>query len=641
MQVEPAINADSIPMGANIVADRSGTTFRCWAPRAKRVAVRGSFNHWGNSDPGWLFRDGDYWSGFIGGVTDGATYKFYVEGHGTSGYKRDPYARELTREPAYPICDCVVRDPRNWTWIDDNYKPPPFHDLILYQLHVGVFNGPDREKRPAKFLDLLGKLDYLMALGVNGLQLLPVIEFASERSLGYEGFDIFSPEMDYAVAPEELPNYMPLINGLRQRNGAPPLQANDLVSQCNQFKAVIELFHLYGIAVLIDVVYNHAGGQMTGQDESIWFFDRVAGTNHNDSLYFTDQDHAGPVWAVWKQEVRQFLIDNAVFFLQEYRVDGIRYDQASVIVRQNVNDGWKFCQDLTGSTAFARPSAIDVAEFWGVDPYVVRFREHGGAGFDACWHDGLRRAVRGAVASASAGGNAQVDMTAIGGNLWAPGFLNAWRAIQYLESHDEVYRERDGQRVPRLADGGNPRSWYARSRARVASGILLTAPGIPMLFMGQEFLEDKQWADDAGNHQGLLIWWDGLDWGKDPHMGRFHRFMEELVWLRRTQSALRGEALNVLHVNNNNRVLAFHRWIEGEGRDIVVVASLNDHTLPSYELPWPMVGRWREIFNSEAYDEYVPDGNLGWVDARSEDRDGFPAVARLRVPANSLLIFAR
>src|SRR5262249_49429957 len=148
----------------------------------------------------------------------------------------------------------------------------------------------------------------------------------------------------------------------------------------DQLKVVVELFHLHGIAVLLDVVYNHAGGQIKGQRESLWFFDRVRGRDDNDSLYFTTQNHTGPVWAIWKREVRQFLIDNAVFFLKEYHVDGFRYDRISVVVSLNVNDGWRFCQDLTQTTRFVKPSAINIAEYWPVDHYAVRFPQDHGAG---------------------------------------------------------------------------------------------------------------------------------------------------------------------------------------------------------------------------------------------------------------------
>jgi len=435
MATQPTINPGTVPMGANIVPDGSGATFRCWAPRAKQVAIRGEFNGWGTADDGLLHQDGVYWSGFVPGAREGQEYKFFVTGEGTTGYKRDPYARELTRDPSYPFCNCIVQDPRSWSWHDERFRAPAFNDLVVYQLHVGVFNGPDRPSRVCKFLDVLGKLDYLVALGVNAVLLLPIVEVASGRSLGYEGFDIFSPEMDYGAKPgPELRGYLGLVNGLRGRFDLPALTEAELAAAGNQLKAVIELFHLHGVAMLLDVVYNHAGGQMKGQDESLWFFDRTAGTAANDSLYFTDQDHAGPVWAIWKSEVRQLLIQNAVFFLQEYHVDGFRYDQASVIVQDNANDGWRFCQDLTNTTRYVKPSAINIAEYWSVDPYVVRFTEHGGAGFDACWHDGLRHSLRDAVSAASAGGQAHVNLgrshATFGRQIFSmPGALSStWRA---------------------------------------------------------------------------------------------------------------------------------------------------------------------------------------------------------------------
>lgn len=633
------IDPDNQPMGANVVADGTGVVFRCWAPRASRVWVRGSFNGWLKSDAGELNRRGDYFSGFIPGVKDGDEYKFHVEGAIGGQDKRDPYARELGVNPAYPVCNCIVRDPRSFVWSDQSFRTPPLNDLILYQLHVGTFNGPDRQRRPAKFLDVLGKLDFLSRLGVNAVQLLPIVEFASPRSLGYEGSDIFSPEMDYCVPTAELPNYLPLVNGLRNRTGLPSLTVSDLGPHGNQLKVMIDLFHRWGIAVIFDVVYNHVGGQIKGQAESFWNFEQAKLQSDDDSSYNTSRDHTGPCFALWKAPVRQFLIDNAKFFLREYHVDGFRYDQVSAIVSENTSSGWLFCQNITGTLHAERPESAQIAEYWNVDPYVVRFTEHGGAGFDATLHDALRTAVRDAV-SATVGSAGPVDLGRIASALWPAGFLNAWRSVQYLESHDEV-KFGANQRVARLGDPNEPRSWWARSRARVANGLLLTAPGIPMLFMGQDFAEDKQWDDNAEFRPGNLIWWDGIDWGREPVQQRFRTFMEQLVWLRRNEPALRGETLNVLHQNANGRVLAFHRWLEGSGQDIVVVASLNHFTFDRYDLPWPAPGYWREIFNSEAYDDYHPSGNAGGITAFDTPRDGMPATASLTIPANSILVFRR
>jgi 1,4-alpha-glucan branching enzyme len=428
-------------------------------------------------------------------VVDGDEYKYFIAGTGSQGPKRDPYARELTVNPPYPVCNCIVRDTNSYPWHDAGWQAPRFRDLIIYQFHVGTFTGPDRENRVAKFLDVLDRLDYLADLGVTAIEPLPITEFASPRSLGYDGSDLYSPEMDYQVDAASIDTYLPRINALLARRGQPPLTQQQLSIPINQLKVLVDLCHLWGMAVLFDVVYNHAGFQIGGQDESLWFFDRFRGTSNNDSLYFTDRSHTGPVFAIWQDEVRQFLIDNARFFVEEYHIDGLRYDQVSVIVEENRNNGWRFCQDLTNTVRAADSTAIQIAEYWSVDPYVVRSVPEGGAGFDATWHDGLRTTIRAAIGQASGGVNAGVNLDAIASNLYPPGFPAGWKAVQYVESHDEVYRGRN-QRIAQLAGGSDARSWYASSRSRVATGLVLTAPGIPMLFMGQEFLENKQWSDN-------------------------------------------------------------------------------------------------------------------------------------------------
>lgn len=628
-------------LGANLVAD--GATFRIWAPRARAVYISGDFNGWSQNDAARLVKDASgYWAGFIPGIREGAHYKFFVEGEGSRGYKRDPYARELSATPPYPLSNCVVREPTRYPWHDDAWRAPAFNDLIIYQLHVGTFYGPDRSRRVARFLDVLDRLDYLVALGINAIEPLPVVEFASPRSLGYDGSDVFSPEMDFCIDAAELGPYLEKVNALLRRRGHAPLTLELLAPPVNQLKVLVDICHLYGIATIFDVVYNHAGLQVVGQDESIYFLDRQAGSDPNDSLYFTDQWHTGPVFAFHKQEVRQFLIDNAAMFLREYRADGFRYDQVSVIVQQNANDGWRFCQDLTSTARHIDSTAIQIAEYWGVDPWVVHDRAVGGAGFDATWHDGLREAIRGAVAQAAAGSTARVEIDRIAANLYAPGFPASWKAVQYVESHDEVKEGRE-PRVAKLADGTNARSWYARSRARVATALILTAPGIPMLFMGQEFLEDKPWSDNPSHFAGTLIFWEGLERG-DKMMTDHLRFTQELVALRRRHPGLRGERINAFHVHNDNRVLAFHRWLEGTGRDVVVVCSLNESTFWQYDIGFPMAGVWHEVFNSDLYDNWVNPqvaGNGGAVVVAGPPRQGLPSSAAIVIPANGLIVFAR
>jgi 1,4-alpha-glucan branching enzyme len=628
------------PMGANLV--QGGATFRVWAPRAKKVHICGDFNNWTQDDASLLVKNGDdRWTGFMVNARDGDKYKFYVTGEGTEGYKRDPYARELT--VAWPNPDCILRSAGTFPWQDWSWHTPDFRDLIIYQLHIGTWYGPDRPNRVAKFLDVLGRLEYLVDLGVNAIEPLPIVEYSTSRSMGYNGSDLFSPEMDYQVGDAELDHYLGLVNRLLTQKGKAPLTRAVLAVGINQLKVLVDICHHYGIAVLLDVVYNHASGDVKGQPESIYFFDRAAGTDPNHSLYFTEQDHTGPVFAFWNPDVRQFLIDNAKFFLDEYHVDGFRYDQVTVIDKQNIGSGWLFCQHLNATLNQQAPSAINIAEYWGPEPAVVRLQDQGGAGFDGNWHNGLRITIRDVIAQAAGGQGAFVDWQPVVNQLRAPGFRDAWRAVQYVESHDEVYRDRN-PRIPSLAVGGSreTRTWYATSRSRVATGLVLTAPGIPMLFMGQEFYEDKRWADDPPNHKDALLFWDGLS--QDKAMSDFHRFTRELTWLRRKHPALRGEGVRTISMENGSRILVFQRWVEGVGRDVVVVASLNEETQYGYWIPMPAPGQWFEVFNSDVYENWVnpvASGNGGSISADGPGLNGLPWSAAITVPANSIMVFAR
>lgn len=285
----------------------------------------------------------------------------------------------------------------------------------------------------------------------------------------------------------------------------------------------------------------------------------------------------------------------------------------SVIDRDGAPHGWRFCQDPTSTLVYHRPGALDNAEYWNVNPYVVKPPPEG-AGFDTTLTDGLRIAIRNVIANASAPDERPLDMTALARGPWPDGFQEHWRFVQGPENHDIVLHGRE-LRIARLGHPDDPRSWFGRSRARVATGISLTAPGIPMLFMGQEFLEDKQWSDNFDADRNLLLHWAGVDQG-DRQMLDHIRFTRELINLRWRHAALRGQGFRVVHVHDQNRVLAFHRWVEGEGHDVIVIAHLATFNRFDYRIGFPSGGNWREIFNSDVYENFVnPDvaGNGGLV----------------------------
>jgi 1,4-alpha-glucan branching enzyme len=654
------------PLGARLVP--GGATFRVWAPRADAVHVA---LH-GNGQPGpgeWvpdednkLVRDGNgYWAGSFPGVADGDRYRFWTVGPAGQGYKRDPRAAELSLR-GYPGCDCLVRGPNAYPWHDAGFRPPAFSDLIVYQFHIGVYYAVDeqgrdiRRDRVSKFLDVLGRLEHLADLGVNAVQPLPVVEWQGTASRGYNNTDFYSPEMDYALAPDEIGPYLARVNALLGKKGLSGLRPDDLRGQGDQLKALVDLCHVYGLAVILDVVYNHAGGPM--DEQSMRFLDRPWNREWWDpDSYFG----GGGGWAGGRvfryedgddysaDEVRQFLIDNARMFLDEYHADGFRYDEVSVAVN---NGGSRFCRDLTATLRYHKPPAVQIAEYWNWDRATPVLAGPGGLGFDAALHDGLREAVRAAVGAAAGGRSAAVDLGRVRDALRRPeGFPASWKAVVHVENHDLVDADREDKskiqpRVPALAHWDDRRDWLARSRSRVATGLTLTAPGIPLLFMGQEFLEEKPWHNDP-HRDDLFLYWAGLD-GPGP-MRDFLQFVRELCWLRRRHPALRGEGVNPYYSNDYDRVLACHRWVEGGGRDVIVVATLREETHRGFPLPFPVGGYWQEVFNSDAYDS-LPDGggynpqaagNPGGVTADGPPRDGCPTSASVVIPANGLIVLAR
>jgi 1,4-alpha-glucan branching enzyme len=676
------------PMGATLLVDQGlagrGATFRVWAPRATVVYLNGMFDGIatvGQAEDLLMVKDATgYWSGYWASAREGDWYRFYVVGEGSSGYKRDPYARELWNNTLlpFPVCPAVIRSPREYPWHDAGFKAPDYSDTVIYQLHIGTY-APASPGWASTYLDVVEKIEYLVALGINVVQPLPVYEMEDSPSLGYpglgyQGSDLFSPALDYAVYHQDsLDGYLATINRLLAAKGFAAMTLADITPGYAQMKAMVDLLHVYGIGVAFDVVYNHAGGWggtytvpttvdpsgvLHGDDDSIYFWDRAetspGGTyDNNQSLYFTNDGFVGGLsFALWNADVRGFLLNNARFHLEELHADGFRFDEISMLLSMNEASGWEFCKELTGAVRAVNPRALQNAEYWPGEfgtpaPLMVADVNAGGLGFDVVQHDGLREAIRTAVAQAAQGANAYVGMRGIAMAMWPAGFSQAWQAVPCVENHD-IVKAGEELRVPALADGSNARSWYARSRTRVAMGLLLMAPGIPQLFMGQEFLEDKQWSPDPRTSDDL-IWWGGLaaaagGGAVDPAMANHLKFTQDAVALRMRLPALRGEGLNVFYTSDADRVIAFQRWVEGAGEDVVVVASFSESTWWGYELGFPSAGRWVEVSNSDVYDNWVNPmvaGNAGGVTADGVGMHGLAASASVVIPANGVVVFVK
>ena len=199
MTVEFQFVDRTTPMGAHRLRGRRDFS-HVGAARAQRLLMTGYVLNRSGA-PGWTPKPDDRltpladgtWAGFLDGAGDGLQYLFWVDGEASQGPKRDPYARELTLTPAFPASYCILRDPAAYPWHDGAWRPPDFSKLIIYQLHIGTWwavdatGAPARASRGGRFLDVATRLGYLRDLGVTAVQLLPIQEFETEFSEGYNG----------------------------------------------------------------------------------------------------------------------------------------------------------------------------------------------------------------------------------------------------------------------------------------------------------------------------------------------------------------------------------------------------------------------------------------------------------------------
>ena len=570
--------------GRGGTADNSGTTFRVWAPHAEAVFVIGTFNGWA-TDRTPLARDGDgtsgTWSADVEGVEPGAEYKFTIRTPHGDLSRIDPYARHMTSS----VGNGIVYDPDAFDWGGDTFQAPSWDDLVIYELHVGTFTAT--EDLRGTFDAARRRLSYLRELGVSAVQVMPPFEFAGDISWGYNPSHLFAIESGY---------------------GGP-----------DAFKRFIRDAHANGIAVIVDVVFNHLGPS----DLDLWRFDGWADGDGGGIYVYNDRRAVTP-WGATRPdygrgEVRTFLRDSALTWLEEFRCDGLRFDSTLYVrtvdgnpddPRSTLADGWSLLAWINDEVRAIHPWKLTIAEDLQDDPALVAPTPNGGAGFGAQWDAGFIRRLRPAL---EAHDDADRDLGAVVEAIRGEGRGAALSRVIYTESHDDVANGR--VRVPEAIHPGDADSWWAKKRANLGSAIVLTAPGIPMLFMGQELLEDG-WFDDTV----------GLDWAKESAYRGVLRLHRDLIALRRARDGatrgLRGSNVAILRADPESKVLAFHRWMDGGPHDdTVVVANFGVETVSDLRIGLPAPGRWNVRFNSDS-PVYAPD--FGGHDAFDLDADGKP-----------------
>jgi 1,4-alpha-glucan branching enzyme len=542
-----------------------GVAFRVWAPFASGVAVAGAFNAWSTTGAPLTSEGAGYWSTDVAAAKLGDQYKFVIANAALSNllWKNDPYARSMTNSAGNSIVAST-----DFAWSANAYSTPPWNEMVIYELHVGSFLlDPASRNGRGDFTTVIGKLGYLADLGVNAIQVMPSDEFPGSSSFGYNPADIFAIEQNY---------------------GGP-----------NGFEALVDAAHAHGVAVIYDVVYNHLGPS----DLDLWQFDGWSENGAGGVYFYNDWRRATP-WGdtrpdYGRGEVRQFLRDNALFWLQEHRCDGLRFDATGWIRNvwgdnndpgADLSDGWGLLCWINNEIQARQPWKITIAEDMQDNEWLTKPLGAGGAGFGAQWGAGFMHTLRDSVTTPDDGAR---DMNALAGMIAQQFNASAFQRVIYTESHDEVAASNGNERLPEAISPGAADSFFAQKRSTLAASLVFTTPGIPMIFMGQEFLESGAWSDSTP-----------LDWSKLDRFSGVHALYRDLIQLRRdffdTTTGLRGQSVHVHHVNNADKVIAFHRWDQGGARDdVVVVANFGNRAYESYTIGVPRGGLWRVRFNGD------------------------------------------
>jgi 1,4-alpha-glucan branching enzyme len=580
-----------------------GTAFRVWAPNAQSVAVKGDFNNWSDTANPLTSEGNGYWSTDVTGAKVGQEYRYVIR-NGALLSKNDPYTRKVTSTKQFE--NSVIHS-RSYSWPDQPFEMPPWNELVIYELHVGTFGGGTQP--PDRFKDAKARLPYLRDLGVNAILIMAAGEFETDTSLGYNPAYIFAIEESYG--------------GI------------------DAFQDFVKAARENGIAVIFDVVYNHFGA--AGLGECLWHFD---GWFQDDGggIYFYNDWRRHTQWGdrpdFGRGEVRQYIRDNALAWLDDLRVDGLRFDATNQIrnVSGNGNsgedlpDGWGLMQWINSEVDARFSWKITIAEDMQNNEWITKTTGEGGAGFDSQWDAVFMHALRGAIVTSW---DSDRNMDTMRDIISSRFNGDAVQRVIYTESHDEV---RNGHaRVPEEIWPGNAGSWHSKKRSTLGAGIVFTAPGIPMIFQGQEFLEDGGWSDE-----------DMLDWNKVISFAGIHKMYRDMIRLRRNwwnnTRGLHGQNVNVHHLNNTDKLIAYHRWDEGgPGDDVLVVANFSAQSFSDYVVGVPRGGSWKLRFNSDwnGYDSQFGSQPAFDVFASPGDLDGLSFTGHISIAPYTLLIFSQ
>ncbi len=522
------------------MSDRSKYIFKLFAPYNKKANLLAGFNDW---EPLAMEKSDDGYFRYETELADGKyEYRFEIQTKSwffeEDEWKTltDPYATEVDGETQNAVLrlkngEKIVDE---YEWRHNDVELPENDDLIIYEMHVGDFSGGEKDAATrGKYTDVIDKLDYLKELGITAIELMPVKESPGDFSWGYSPLHYFAVEGNYGASFE--------------------------------LKELIDKAHGAGIRLFVDGVYNHANSEMplTRIDHDYWFHHEPKDPEHNWGPEF-NYDYTDEKLGV--SPARKFIFDTIKFWLEEYQIDGIRYDG----VRQM--DNWNILKDFDEYTHKLHDFKpfFNVAEHIPVDPEITK-----PAGpMDSCWNDSFMFGVFGNLTGEEFSFENLKDAI----DPRRIGFDFPTSVVNYLCNHD--HNRLLGQFGDLEIFGEE-----AFRRAKLGASILFTAVGIPMIWMGEEFGEYKEKSPESNK-----INWGLLENDENKQLLEFYKI---LINLRKMNPALKTANVEFFFEDEDSKVLAFQRF--GDDNEVIVILNLSENNLEEYVVKnFPSQGVFRD-----------------------------------------------
>jgi len=590
-----------------------GLHFAVWAPNARGVRVVGDFNGWqgGASVMQPVGRSG-IWAVFVPGLGMGEKYKYEISGaDGGVTLKADPYA---TRFEVPPRSASIAWDASGYQWHDDEWMRTRAHNghlidrpVSTYEVHLGSWRRT-LDNQLLSYRDIADQLvAYVTDMGFTHVELMPVMEHPFAGSWGYQVTGFYAPTSRFGL-PED-------------------------------FKYFVDRCHQAGIGVILDWVPGHFPKDGYG----LIRFDGTALYEHQDPRKGEHQEWGTLVFNYGRHEVRSFLLANALFWLDQYHVDGLRVDAVASMLyldysrqqgqwvpnrfggRENL-EAIDFLRQLNTLVHERHPGAVTIAEESTAWPAVSRPVYTGGLGFTFKWNMGWMHDMLGYMSRDPVH------------RKWAHNDITFSMLYAFTEnfvlpfSHDEVVHGKRSMLAKMPGD-----QWQAFANLRALYGFMFGHPGKKLLFMGVEFGQTREWNHDAS------LDWDLVQY--PPHRG-LQRLVADLNRLYREEPSLTEqdvvpEGFNWIDCNDHdNSTLSFLRRGRDPSHFTAFVLNFTPVTRHAYRVGVPAAGRYRELLNTDsAIYGGSNTGNAGGATAEPVPAHGYPYSLSLTIPPLACVVF--